>query len=106
MIDGARRLVERHPWAFRFVMLMLGLGLAAGAFLGVAFGTCHDSGGFCEGEFTSTNLEAYTTGAVLAGLGGATLALVASRRWRVLAAAFLLGVTVAVTVAVLAEATV
>ena len=60
--------LRRHPVLWRLALALVAAGAAFGAFVLFAFGSCHDAGGFCAGEFGSTHVESYASAAVLAGI--------------------------------------
>lgn len=65
---------------WRVAALVVAVALAAGALIAFGFGGCHDSGGFCAGEFSSTHVEAYASAAVLAALAAVAAIVPFSRR--------------------------
>ena len=64
----------------RIALLVAAAGFFAGGFVTFALGGCHDSGGFCADEFSSTHVEAYASGAVLATIAAVLAALAFTRR--------------------------
>lgn len=63
--------------------LLLAAALAAfGGAASFALGTCHDSGGFCADEFSSTHVEAYAGGVLLLSLAVGGIAAAAWLRLR------------------------
>ena len=71
---------------WRAGMLLVSCLLVAGAVVAIGFGRCHDSGGFCADEFSSTHVEAYASGAVLASLAAVAAIVPFNRRPAVVAA--------------------
>lgn len=94
---------RRHPVAWRVAAALTAAGLAMGAVLMVALGSCHDDTGFCTAEFGATHVEAYASGAVLAALAAAAVAVTVTRRPARLVLAAAAGAALIVAVAVLGE---
>ena len=67
-------------WVWRLASLGAAAGFFAGGFITFALGGCHDSGGFCSDEFSSTHVEAYASGATLAAIAAGFTALAFTRR--------------------------
>lgn len=65
---------------WRIAVFVGALGLALGALVAFGFGRCHDEGGFCAQEFSSTHVKAYASAAVLGALAAATAVVPFSRR--------------------------
>ncbi|HUQ39386.1 MAG TPA: hypothetical protein VM030_04470 [Acidimicrobiales bacterium] len=103
--EAARGWLSRHPFLWRALVLAVAAGFGIGGLVVFSFGGCHDSGGFCSDEFSSTHVEAYASGAVLVALAALGVALVFTRRpWKLATAAVLAGVVAGVA-AVALEAT-
>lgn len=83
--------------------LFAAAAVAAGAFVSFAFGTCHDSGGLCADEFSSTHVEAYAGGVVLAGVAAGCCVWAVRARRTVALAAVLAATFVTALAAVLIE---
>lgn len=82
---------------WRIAVLVVAALLALGALVAFGFGKCHDSGGFCAEEFSSTHVEAYASAAVLGALAAVAAVVPFSRRpVRLVAAAFVAAGLIAV----------
>ena len=70
--------IPRLVW--RLASLTAAAGFFGAGFVTFALGGCHDSGGFCADEFSSTHVEAYASGATLAAIAAGLTALAFTRR--------------------------
>lgn len=82
---------------WRIAVLVVAALLAVGALVAFGFGRCHDSGGFCAEEFSSTHVVAYVSAVVLGALAALAAVVPFSRRpARLVAAALVAAGLVAV----------
>jgi hypothetical protein len=95
--------LRRHPVIWRVALALVAAGAGSSAVVLFALGSCHDSGGFCAGEFSSTHVESYGSAAVLAAIALAAAVAVVRRGVLALAAAALVGAAVVGALAVLYE---
>lgn len=57
-----------RAWLVRALLLVAAVAAAVAGAASFPLGTCHDGGGFCADEFSSTHVEGYAGGSLLLGL--------------------------------------
>ena len=99
MIDWLRR----HPLVWRVTLGLVAAGLGSSALFLFALGSCHDSGGFCSSEYSSTHTESYASAAVLAAIALPSAVAIVTRRALPLLTAAIAGGGIVVLLAALYE---
>lgn len=95
--------LRRHPVAWRVAAGLVAAGFGSGALFLFALGSCHDSGGFCAAEYSSTHTESYASAAALAAVALPAAVVIVSRRVIVLAGAAIAGAGIVALLAALYE---